>query len=245
VELNSQTNTARGTNTIPAGANDSDDLPRFCLEQDPVESKKTLAWVNSICLVYLIIGFIGLKPPPIVINKRPEAQEEAVPVLVEPLVTAVPTVTAESTPEQVEASREESGAGVAVVMDSPAVAFSVPTVGNVLVPLSMAQAPPAHPMQATTPISSVHIEQINVTGIGGNRPPPMYPMASIMAKEQGTVILSIEVGESGRVDSVTVKQSSGYSRLDKAAAEHVRRAWFFSPARGKRVYECPIVFQLQ
>jgi protein TonB len=245
VELNSQTHNPGGTGTTAGVTNNAEDLARFCLELDPVESKKVLAWVNSICLAYLIIGIIGLRPPPIIPHKRSTAQEEAVPVLIEPLVTAVPTLSPESSPEQIQKPSEESGAGVAVVVDSAAVAFSVPTVGNVLVPLSMAQAPPPHPMQASTPISSVHIEQINVTQVGGSRPPPMYPLASQQAREQGTVVLMIEVGESGRVDSVTVKQSSGYSRLDKAAADHVRRAWFFSPAKGKRIYECPIIFQLQ
>jgi len=40
-----------------------DDLPRFCLELEPAESNRALAWVISICLAYLIVGLIGIRPP--------------------------------------------------------------------------------------------------------------------------------------------------------------------------------------
>jgi protein TonB len=132
-----------------------------------------------------------------------------------------------------------------VVVDSPAVAFAVPTVGNVLVPMGMAQAPPANPMQGVAPLSAPRIEQIGVTGIGGSRPPPVYPRESLLNREQGTVVLLIEVDESGKITSVQVKESSGYPRLDQASVDHVRRRWFFALGKGKRVYESPIIFQLK
>ena len=232
-------------NLLSADALDND-LPRFCLELDPAESKRALAWVNSICLVYVIIGIVGLKAPAIDINKRPISQEEATPVVIEPLITAVQQISPDSNPDEAIVEKPpEEGVGVAVVLDSPAVAFSVPTVGNVLVPMSMAQAPPAHPMQGVVPINSPHIEQINVTGVGGSRPAPSYPRESLLNREQGTVVLLIEVEESGRASSVKVKESSGYVGLDKAASDHVRRIWHFGSANGKRLYECAIVFQLQ
>src|SRR2546426_7168082 len=71
------------------------DLARFCLELDTTESRRALAWVNSICLAYLMIGFLGIKPPEPVINKR-AAAEEAVPTVIEPLVAAPQTVAPDS-----------------------------------------------------------------------------------------------------------------------------------------------------
>ena len=48
----------------------TDNLARFCLEPDVSETRRALAWVNAICFAYLLIGLIGLKPPPIEVVKR-------------------------------------------------------------------------------------------------------------------------------------------------------------------------------
>jgi TonB family protein len=58
------------------------------------------------------------------------------------------------------------------------------------------------------------------------------------------VVLLIEVDESGKITSVTVKTSSGYSRLDQATADYVRRHWLFDPANSVRKFEAPISFHL-
>src|SRR5436309_15052809 len=91
--------TAKIGDTLLAGNQWENDLARFCLELDPAESKRALAWVNSICLVYLIIGIMGLKPPAPVINRTPPA-EEVIPTVIEPLVTPIQTVTADSSAEE-------------------------------------------------------------------------------------------------------------------------------------------------
>ena len=221
----------------------SDDLARFCLEPERAESNHRLAWINSICLAYLVIGILGLHTPPPEINKKLTA-EEAVPTVIEPAVSAVSQVSPDSGPEQTAPDTSASDV-VAVTLDSPAVAFSVPTVGNLLVPQSMGQAPPVHPMQGAVPLSSAKIELINTTGAGGRRPRPVYPYESLRDREQGTVVLLIEVDESGKPSSVTVKESSGYWRLDRVATDWVTRYWFFGPATGKRMFESPIIFQLQ
>lgn len=224
----------------------SDDLARYCLEPDAAESVRQLAWVNSVCLAFIVMGILGLKPQPVIINKRPVTQEDAAPTVIEPLVAAVQTVNPDSTAEEASSDQPtDAGSIVAVVADSPAVAFSVPTVGNTLVSLNMAQAPPAHPMQAAVAVSAPRIEQINITGTSGSRPAPPYPMESLRPRETGTVLLLIEVDVAGKITSVTVKQSSGYSRLDNATVDYVRRHWFFSAGDSQRLYESPIVFQLR
>jgi protein TonB len=202
-----------------------------------------LAWANSICLAYLVIGIFGLRTGPGEINRK-AAVDEIVPTVIQPEVTPATQVTPNSGGEH-PPSEPTEGDIVAVTVDSPAVAFSVPTVGNLLVPQSMAQAPPVHPMQGAVPISSAKIEMIGVTGTGGQRPAPVYPYESLRDREQGTVVLLIEVGESGKATSVTVKQSSGYMRLDRAAADWVKRYWFFGMGLGPRLYESPIIFQLE
>lgn len=58
--------------------------------------------------------------------------------------------------------------------------------------------------------------------------PPRYPLDSRRKREQGTVILQVLLSADGRVASVSVSQSSGFERLDKAALDAVRR-WRWSP----------------
>jgi periplasmic protein TonB len=55
---------------------------------------------------------------------------------------------------------------------------------------------------------------------------PEYPVASIRASEQGTTHLEVCVTDKGRVQSVTVAESSGSPRLDQAAAKWLRSERF-------------------
>ena len=87
-------------------------LARFCLERGAAETKQALAWVNAICLAYLVIGLMGLKPPPIYVVKR-SMTEEAVPTAIEPLISTVQQITpdsaAEETPSEQTPGRREDG----------------------------------------------------------------------------------------------------------------------------------------
>jgi TonB family protein len=56
-----------------------------------------------------------------------------------------------------------------------------------------------------------------------------YPNASIKAKESGTVVMNICVSPTGKVDSVELAQSSGFSRLDQVALG-IASEYRFQPA---------------
>jgi periplasmic protein TonB len=80
-------------------------------------------------------------------------------------------------------------------------------------------------------------------------PRPAYPREARRRGLEGTVLLLVEILESGRPERITIKQSSGHSLLDEAAMGAVRR-WTFIPAQreGKAVRsvaEVPIVFSLR
>jgi|GEM_PF-517686 len=60
--------------------------------------------------------------------------------------------------------------------------------------------------------------------------PPLYPQLSRKLREQGTVVLQLTVLASGKVADVTVANSSGYARLDKAALLAVQH-WRYQPAQ--------------
>jgi periplasmic protein TonB len=63
---------------------------------------------------------------------------------------------------------------------------------------------------------------------------PTYPPASRRASEEGTVRLKVLVDESGRPKDIQVAQSSGFSRLDEAAKQAVRRWKFVAATDGAK-----------
>jgi len=80
---------------------------------------------------------------------------------------------------------------------------------------------------------------------------PPYPERARRERQEGTVVLQIEILANGRAREVRVKQSSGYELLDKAAVDSVK-SWRFVPAKNRatgKAVECvtslPIVFKLK
>ena len=150
-----------------------DDLARLCLPGADRDPDRPLAWVNSVCLVFLLIGLCGARRGYVDI-RAVAPLEDPIPVVVEPVVIPL----TDSPPEKQE--RPDPAAEVtpvAVVIPSlPNIQFSVPTLGGLVVPATMAAAPPAEPMSVYARILSVAD-----TGTGGDRPSPSYPP---IAKEQ-------------------------------------------------------------
>jgi len=73
-------------------------------------------------------------------------------------------------------------------------------------------------------------------------PPPVYPRLSQRLKEQGEVLLRVRVGVDGEPLEISLQQSSGHVRLDKAAQKAVTQ-WRFEPAQsnGKPVIAWVVV----
>ena len=61
-------------------------------------------------------------------------------------------------------------------------------------------------------------------------PAPEYPHLARRKSEQGRVLLQVLVSENGKAEKVQIDTSSGYSSLDQAALEAVRK-WSFIPAK--------------
>ena len=81
---------------------------------------------------------------------------------------------------------------------------------------------------------------------------PEYPATSVRLGEEGAVILKFMVQPNGRVDgnTISVVESSGSERLDKAAMAEARKAWKFIPATedGKPIaawHQFRVVFELK
>ena len=61
-------------------------------------------------------------------------------------------------------------------------------------------------------------------------PAPEYPTYSKRMKEQGTVLILVQVSAQGHPEKIQLQQSSGFDSLDEAALQAVRQ-WQFVPAR--------------
>src|ERR1051326_4108662 len=61
----------------------SDDLAKICLPGEFKDSYRRLAWVDSICFLFLVVGVVGLKAPG-VIHRPLSKLEEPAPVIFTP-----------------------------------------------------------------------------------------------------------------------------------------------------------------
>jgi TonB family protein len=218
------------------------DLARVCLPNPQGHSQRALAWVNSICFLFLIVALSGARPR-LPMPKSVPPLEEPIPIIIQPL-PPTPPPQAEQPKEETTDDTTPAPRVVVVTPDSPAINFSVPTIGNVVVPNAVAQAPPVAPLKAA---AAVHNEPktIGSTGEGGDRPQPPYPEMALKFGEQGTVVLLLTVDDSGLVQSVAVKETSGSSILDRSATEFVKRHWIVPPGKGGRVFEATISYQIK
>jgi protein TonB len=136
-----------------------------------------------------------------VVLLAPEVSEPLEPVQpeVSPDVELAPAELTVPLPEfEFEAASE---APVAAVVDTPVAATPTPAV-----------APPSGTGRVAPKLRA------------DSKPP--YPAASLRAQEQGTTSLEVCVDANGRVSSASVVQSSGFVRLDEAAAKWIRTQRF-------------------
>jgi protein TonB len=80
---------------------------------------------------------------------------------------------------------------------------------------------------------------------GGSYPAPDYPSLALRSRYQGTVTLEILVDEGGKITSVNVRKSSGFTMLDEAALKKVKEHWRFQPTGAPRDLLWDCIFQLQ
>lgn len=130
-----------------------------------------------------------------------------------------------------------------VKVDTPPPPVAAPQAPAAVAPPPTPPAPPAPPAPKTTARTEV---SISASYAAANRKPE-YPKMSQRLGEEGTVVLTVMVKSDGSASEVEVKSSSGFARLDRAAADAVK-TWRFNPATvdGKAVdksYEVPITFK--
>jgi TonB family protein len=219
-------------------------LARACLPTPERDANRRLAWVNSLCLFFLLIGVFGgqSKLPAL---KQAAALEQPVPVIVEPLAAPPPPASPQTPVERPnEEEKPEAQRFVAVTLETPAIHFAVPTIGNLVVPLAVAPAPPALPLAESAPARPAPPRTTGSTGKGGDRPEPPYPKMALQMGLQGTLVLVFTVDDVGAVNSISVKETSGSPLLDRTAVEWVKRKWIQPPADGGHLFQVSISYKL-
>lgn len=113
------------------------------------------------------------------------------------------------------------------------IATERPTPAAIEVPPQEEPEPVESPPPAAPEVGDVEPEIIppNFVAAYLNNPAPNYPQMSIRLREEGTVMLRVLVSPTGVADTVKIEKSSGYSRLDDAAADIVKKRWRFVPAK--------------
>jgi len=213
------------------------ELARYCLPAAEGEGNFKLAWVNSVCILSLLIGIVGARRGYIFIKSVPPIRE-VVPIVVMPQTMPPQTVVPQKK-EQLQVHNEQPRVLVALPT-APNINFSVPTIGTLASSSAFATAPPLNPLQPSAQISS-----IGNTGTGGDRPEPPYPQLAMPSGEQGTIVLLLGSDATGNVTSVTVKESSGFPFLDQATVEFIKNHWHLPVNTGTRLFQTSITYKLQ
>jgi protein TonB len=95
--------------------------------------------------------------------------------------------------------------------------------------------PPAPPAPPAVTLPSSNADYLN-------NPKPVYPAMSKRLGEQGKTIVRVLIGVDGLPRSATIRQSSGYERLDEAARAAVM-SWRYVPGKRNGVVE-PMEFNV-
>ncbi len=228
-------------NTKPPTYPLKSELTRLSLHATERESSGKIAWVNSICILFLLIGIVGSRLGQASIKPLPPL-EVAVPAIVEPAPPPPKSASQEQQHEPSETEKPDTPQVVVVTPDAPNINFAVPTIGNLVVPNAVAKAPPLHPLQAPAPLKQ-QPTLLETTGGGGERPTPPYPKIALEQGQQGRVTLLLSADEAGNIISVEVKESSGFPILDRGAIDFVKRHWTIP--KGVRLAEVPINYRLK
>ena len=207
-----------------------DELARYCLPAANQDANLKLAWVNSICILFLFIGIFGARRGVIAIKPVPPIRVEV--SIVQPTVLP-PQATAQK-PEQAQPNNQPRV--LVALPNAPNVNFGIPTAGTLIVPAALASPPQPAPLR---------IGSLFNTGAGGERPEPPYPPIALQTGEQGTVVLMLSGDDAGNVVSVDVKESSGFPVLDHATVDYIKHHWRLPAGAGNRLFQTSITYQLQ
>jgi periplasmic protein TonB len=116
-----------------------------------------------------------------------------------------------------------------------------PAPAPIAAPVAAAPSPPAPPAPPKIELPSSEASYLQ-------NPAPVYPAMSKRLQEQGKVIVRVMIGVDGQPQNASVRRSSGFERLDRAAVEYVMKCRYV-PGKVAGVaqamwYDAPVNFEL-
>lgn len=213
----------------------------------------------ALLIVQLVQARRYVEPVPLIVSLLPSAQEPEPDLVAKPLPqapTPVREIRREPIPEPVkrEAVREvrHEPKPVEHVVPEPVAERVDPPPPPAHSTTEIPVPPPPMPVVAATPEpqpitapapreppavvqapqepEEVTLTSQMLTAIYLSNPKPSYPYVSRRMGEQGTVLLRVFVSVAGAATSIELKESSGFTRLDRAALDAVQD-WKFLPAK--------------
>ncbi|ACF52602.1 MULTISPECIES: energy transducer TonB [Stenotrophomonas] len=130
-------------------------------------------------------------------------------------------------PEQVQVKAEPRQQTVPTPLPTPTATVEEAQ-GIVLPAAEPAPVQAAPSIDSSTPLAGAQLQYRSA-------PPPTYPVPALRNHEQGTVLLRVEVDNSGQPVVVSIERSSGSRSLDQAARQQVLKHWRFEPAQREGV----------
>jgi len=214
-----------------------------CTMSVPVERAELLGVAGPMELTGSWAETEAPTPPVEILPTLPEETEPIMQTPVEP--EAIPPIERQHPP--LDTSRCDPPEELAMVRDPvprpPRVLPSRRDLAPVLEPCEAAISPSTRPprtMVARFPEFSARIKQPASAAAASavdvpprklpTNPPPPYPPDAVAQRQEGRVLLKVHIDQHGRVEKISVAQSSGVASLDRAALETVR-TWRFEPAR--------------
>jgi len=219
------------------------DIAQFCLPGATKDASQKLAYVNSICIFTLAIGFIGIKAPQLV-NREPAPPTEIMPVeivQIQPQTPPEPQPIPENEPPP-DTPVDMPQIATVVAADPSQVKFAIPVEGPVVfAPARFAEAPPANPPKATPPGPT----KFDPNAERGSFPKmTAYPRLAHQQQIQGIVTLDVIVDTNGIPTSVEVFESSGSQLLDRPAIQWIKTKYRWEPGP-PRHFLVPMEFNLK
>jgi len=147
-----------------------------------------------------------------------------------PAVTAAPSPKPESAPGRPRiARRSREMASVSNSTPSPpaepSAVADAPTV-SMAAPSPPQASAPATGVRASAPTAPSGDGALSAEPRYRTKPNPDYPIPSKRRREEGTVLVNVQVQADGSPAAVSLNRSSGYPLLDRAALDAVRRSTF-------------------
>ncbi len=224
------------------------DLAAYCLPQAGRDDTRNLAWANSIALMFVLVGCLGLRQPVLVLRTVAPPPEPMRAELLPPVETDdKPVETPDEEPEDIAEEAVDIPVVVPVLVAVPeAVTFSVPVEGYVAIAADARYVPPPPAIiPKAPPPEALPKPEFRAIRFGGRefrrQPPPNYPEEFQRNRVGGTVEVLITVNTSGHLTGVELGRSSGNPNLDRHVIDFIRREWRAEPGDGAH-YKIAITF---